>query len=252
MPASGLLPAIGAGLVGLAVGSFLGALAARWPALDRRFLVGRSTCPHCGTELAAGELVPLWSWLRQRGRCRHCGAAIGWLPLVAEFAGGAAACLAFATLAAPTAALLTGIGWWLLLSALIDAEHGRLPDVLTLPLLAGGLAAAALLPLPGLVGPVASGLGAGVGLVLFLAIDRLYRAWRGRAGLGRGDAKLLAGLGAWLGLEALPSLVLLAAVLGLVAALASGRRRADDALAFGPWLAAAGFVLLWWQFRLAA
>jgi len=252
MAAAGLLPAIAAGLVGLAVGSSLAALAARWPALDHRFLVGRSACPHCGAELATGELVPLWSWLRQRGRCRHCAAAIGWLPLVAEIAGGAIACLAFATLAPPTAALLTGIGWWLLLLALVDAEHGRLPDILTLPLLAGGLAAAALQPLPGLEGPVASGLGAGIGLALFLAIDRLYRAWRGQAGLGRGDAKLLAALGAWLGLEALPSLVLLAALLALAFALATGRRRAADALAFGPWLAAAGFVLLWWQLQLAA
>jgi leader peptidase (prepilin peptidase)/N-methyltransferase len=252
MASAGLLPALAAGLVGLAVGSFLGALAARWPTLDRRFLTGRSACPTCGTTLGAGELVPLWSWFRLGGRCRHCGAPIGWLPLAAEITAAATAALAFATLALPTAALLTGIGWWLLLLALVDAEHGRLPDLLTMPLLATGLAAAVWSPVAGLVGPLASGLGAGCGLAAFLAIGRLYRAWRGRAGLGQGDAKLLAALGAWLGFEALPSLVLVAAVSALVVVLASGRRRATDTLAFGPWLAAAGFTLFWWQLRLAA
>jgi leader peptidase (prepilin peptidase) / N-methyltransferase len=251
VPTAGLVPAIAAGLIGLVMGSFLGALAARWPDLDRHFFTGRSVCAGCGATLGAGELVPLWSWLRLHGRCRHCGAAIGWLPLAAEVAGGAVASLAFATLPLAGAALLTGIGWWLVLLALIDAEHGRLPDLLTLPLAAAGLAASLLQPVPGLVGPVASGLGAAVGLALFLAIDRLYRAWRGRAGLGRGDAKLLAGLGAWLGLAALPLLILLASLLALAAALASGRHRGTDALAFGPWLAAAGFALFWWQLRLA-
>lgn len=249
---AGLVPALAAGLIGLAVGSLLGALAARWPELDRSFLVGRSACAACGAKLGAAELVPLWSWLRQRGRCRRCGAGIGWLPLLAEGAGGAVGCLAFATLPLPSAALLTGIGWWLLLAALIDAEHGRLPDPLTLPLVAAGLAFAVLLPMPGLVGPLASGLGAGFGFALFFTVDRLYRAWRGRAGLGRGDAKLLAALGAWLGVQALPQIVLGAALLALAVALASGRRRAEDALAFGPWLATAGFALFWWQLRLAA
>ncbi len=158
-----------------------------------------------------------------------------------------AAGLAFPTLAAPAAALLTVIGWWLLLLALIDAEHGRLPDVLTLPLAATGVAAATLLPLPGLVAPCASGLGAVTGFLLFVAVDRLYRAWRGRVGLGRGDAKLLAALGAWLRLEGLAPLILLAAVAAIGLALLRGQRRGDDALAFGPWLALAGFGLFWWQ-----
>jgi len=250
VPTAGLVPAVAAGLTGLAVGSFLGALAARWPELDRRFLTGRSACATCGAELRAAELVPVWSWLRQRGRCRHCSAAIGWLPLTAELAGAAVAGLAFATLPLASAALLTGVGWWLLLLALVDAEHGRLPDLLTLPLVATGLLAALLQPVPGLALPLASGLGAVVGFLLFLAIDRLYVAWRGRSGLGRGDAKLLAGLGAWLGLAALPMVILLAALLGLAAALASGRYRATDALPFGPWLAMAGFALFWWQLRL--
>jgi leader peptidase (prepilin peptidase) / N-methyltransferase len=242
-----LLLAIAAGLCGLAVGSMLGAMAARWPRLDRHFVFGRSRCATCGATLGAAELVPLWSWLRQAGCCRHCGARIGWLPLLAEVTGGGVALLAFATLAAPSAALLTAVGWWLLLLALVDVEHGRLPDVLTLPLLLAGIAAAARLPVPGLVGLGASGLGAALGFLLFAAVGRLYLAWRGRVGLGGGDAKLLAALGAWLGLEGVAPGVLAAALLGLGFALLSGSRRAEDALAFGPWLAIAGGGLFWWQ-----
>jgi leader peptidase (prepilin peptidase) / N-methyltransferase len=242
-----LLLAIAAGLVGLAVGSMLGAMAARWQGLDRDFVLGCSRCATCGAPLAALELVPLWSWLRQGGRCRQCGARIGWLPLLAEALGGGVALLAFATLALPAALLLTVVGWWLLLLALVDAEHGRLPDVATLPLLAAGVTAAAFLPVPGLVGPVASGLGAALGFALFAGIGRLYRAWRGRVGLGLGDAKLLAALGAWVGLEGLPLVILAAALLALGFALFSGLRRAEDALAFGPWLALAGLGTFWWQ-----
>ena len=239
--------ALAAGFCGLAVGSMLGAMAARWPSLDRDFVLGRSRCRACGATLRADELVPLWSWLRQAGRCRHCGARIGWLPLLAEVAGGGVALLAFSTLAAPGAVLLTVVGWWLLLLAFVDAEHGRLPDVLTLPLLVMGLAAAAMLPVPGLVGLGPAGLGAALGFVLFAAVGRLYLAWRGRVGLGGGDAKLLAALGAWLGLEGLAPVILTAALLALGFALLSGLKRREDALAFGPWLALAGGGLFWWQ-----
>ncbi len=230
----------------------LGAMAARWPNLDRDFVLGRSRCATCGATLAARELVPLWSWLRQTGRCRHCGARIGWLPLLAEVAAGGVALLAFSTLATPSAALLTAVGWWLLLLALVDAEHGRLPDLLTLPLLVTGLAAAAMLPVPGLVGLAASGLGAVLGFLSFAAVGRLYLAWRGRVGLGGGDAKLLAALGAWVGVDGLAPVILGAALLALGFALRSGLRRAEDALAFGPWLAIAGGGLFWWQLSAAS
>jgi prepilin signal peptidase PulO-like enzyme (type II secretory pathway) len=105
--------------------------------------------------------------------------------------------------------LATLLGWWLLVLALVDAEHGRLPDVLTLPLLALGLAAAALAPLPGLASPLDSALGAASGFLVFYLVARLYAAWRGRPGLGLGDAKLLAALGAWLGVAGLAPLILI-------------------------------------------
>jgi leader peptidase (prepilin peptidase) / N-methyltransferase len=247
-----LLTVAMSGLVGLVVGSFLGALAARWPALDRSFILGRSRCAACGASLGWRETVPLWSWLRQRGRCRQCNAAIGWLPLLAEVAAAAIVVIAWATLAPAAAMLATLLGWWLLLLALVDAEHGRLPDVLTLPLLALGLAAAALAPLPGLASPLDSALGAALGFLVFYLVARLYAAWRGRPGLGLGDAKLLAALGAWLGVAGLAPLILTAALAGLGVALASGKRRPEDAIAFGPCLALAGGGLLWWRLLVAA
>lgn len=239
----------------------LGAAAARWPSLGLDFVHGRSRCRACGATLGASDLVPLWSWFRRAGRCRHCGARIGWLPLLAEAAGGLVALAAFATLGLEGAVLMTGVGWWLLLLALVDAEHGRLPDSLTLPLLVAGLALAALASQPGPVGAMlaglgvaglaAAGLGAGLGYLLFTAVGGLYRVWRGRVGLGGGDTKLLAALGAWLGPEGLAPLVLGAALLALGFALATGRRQANDALAFGPWLALAGGGLFWWQLWIA-
>ncbi len=240
------------GLVGAALGSFLGATAARWPTLDRHFLLGRSRCPACGSQLGAAETVPVWSWLRQGGSCRHCGAAIGWEPLLAELLGGLIALVAALSLPPLTALLLAGVALWLLLLALIDIEHGRLPDILTLPLACLGIGAALAAPIPGVVQPIDSLAGAVLGYGLLFATARLYAAWRGREGLGLGDAKLLAALGAWLGVDDLALVILGGALAALVFALVTGRRQADDSLAFGPWLALAGGGLLWWRLLEAA
>ncbi len=188
--------------------------------------------------------MPVWSWLAQGGRCRHCGARIGWQPLLAELAGAGIGAAAFAFLAPAPALLLAVIGWWVLLLALIDTAHGRLPDVLTLPLAAAGPLAAALAPLPGLAPPMDGLLGAVLGFALFWAIGRLYARWRGREGLGLGDAKLLAAAGAWLGPAGLAPTLLLAATTALGAAWLTGRRKAGDAIAFGPFLALALWLLL--------
>lgn len=246
-----MLPVVAA-LLGAAVGSCLAALASRWPRLDRGFALGRSRCESCGTQLAARDLVPLWSWLRLGGRCRQCGATIGALPLLAELAAAGIAATAVATLEPDAALLFTLVGWWLLLLALIDAHHGRLPDRLTLPLAALGAAAAALLPGTALVTPLDSLAGALLGYGLFRGVAFLYRRWRGRDGLGGGDAKLLAALGAWLGLDGIAPVILIGATLALGFAIARGLRRGEEAIAFGPWLAAAGTLLLWWRLLAAA
>ena len=195
-------------------------------------------------------MVPLLSLLLQRGRCRACGARLSWFYPAVEVAALAVALMAWWRLPGPEVGWLWAscvLGWALLALAWIDARHFRLPDALTLPLIpAGLLATQALAPAAVLDHAVA----ALAGYASFALVAAGYRRWRGRAGLGAGDAKLLASCGAWLGLEALPMLVLLAALLGLAMALAlawrQGRLRGDMAVPFGPALALACWLLWLW------
>jgi len=129
---------------------------------------------------------------------------------------------------------------WLAWASMIDAKHLILPDYLTLPLIPLGLLLVRWQP-PDLTDRLT---GACLGFAVFAAIGALYRRLRGRDGLGLGDAKLLAGAGAWVGWQGLPSVVLIAALLGLVWALIT-RARSDRQLPFGPFLAL-GFWLVWW------
>lgn len=230
-------------LLGACVGSFLATLARRAPEGWRGMAWGRSRCPTCRHPLAAVELVPLLSWLRQRGRCRHCGGTISpWYPGV-EAAAAAIGGLAAALLPPAEAAAAALLGWWLLALATIDLVAWILPDRLTLPLIAAGLLLAfagegAGLPAPAT--PASALAGAALGYLSLAAIAWGYRKLRGREGLGLGDAKLFAAAGAWLGAERLPIVLLTAALIGLAqAALARTRLRADTAVPFGPALAAA-------------
>ena len=230
------------------VGSFLGVLVLRLPA-GRPVAMARSACDRCGTVLGARDLVPLASYVLLRGRCRHCGAPIGRLAPAIELAALLAASVSLAawTLRGGTDGPLPPawlwasclLGWDLLALACIDWRCHRLPDPLTLPLLLAGLAACAWLQPGRLAGHAAA---AAAGYAAFRLIALAYRRLRGRDGLGAGDAKLLAAGGAWLGIAALPTLVLLAALATLAAALAAGRRR-TDAVPFGPGLAAATWAL---------
>jgi leader peptidase (prepilin peptidase) / N-methyltransferase len=227
------------------IGSFLGVVATRLPARED-FLWSRSRCDACGHALGALEMVPLVSHLALRGECRHCRAAIG-----LHHPGFELAALAVAATAAPFAA--TGVqlwagcvlGWTLLVLAWIDLRHMRLPDAITWPLALLGLGATALLDPAALVDHA---LGVVAGFGGFRLVSLAYRRLRGREGLGRGDACLLGAAGAWVGWQALPSLVLAAAVLGLLwaaaARLAGHAVGRDTALPFGPFLAA-GLWLLW-------
>lgn len=215
------------------VGSFLGVLVDRLPR-GESVALDRSRCRGCGRALGPLELVPVVSWLVQRGRCRGCGCRIpAWLPgieLAALAVAGWAVAVVPEALALPSAVL----GWALLALSAIDARTGFLPERLTLPLLAGGLAVNAWIaggvPVDALVGAVA-------GWGLFAAIIVAYRAWRGRDGMGWGDATLLAVGGAWTGWAGLPGTVLVAGLAGLAGALAAGIRRPDAAVPFGPALA---------------
>ncbi len=229
-------------LVAPFIGSFLGVVIRRLPA-GRGIARGRSMC-ECGERaLAPAELVPLASFCLLRGRCRRCGRSLPYFYPAVELS--ALLVPASAALAAPSAGaawfwLGALLGWTLLALAWIDYETWRLPDALTLPLVAAGLAAA-WWDDPAMLGPRAAGAAAGyLGLRL---LGAAYRRLRGREGLGQGDAKLLAACGAWAGIAALPAILLAAALLGLLTAavrrLAGERLGAGSAIQFGPCLAAA-------------
>jgi leader peptidase (prepilin peptidase)/N-methyltransferase len=224
-------------LLGLAVGSFVATLALRWPRGEG--MSGRSRCDGCGATLGVAELVPLLAFLVQRGRCRRCGAAIDRRHPAIEAA--AALIGAAALLAVPGPPGLAGalLGWMLLALFVLDLEHYWLPDALTLPLLALGLL---LGPAPFEARLLAAALGGGAMLAVLLG----FRALSGRDGMGLGDVKLTAALGAWLSPERLPTLILLAALMGLALAALLGWRRGRAAarrVPFGACLAAAGFAL---------
>lgn len=238
-----------AGLVlGAIAGSFVATILIRWPD-GRSALAGRSSCDSCGRPLGAGELVPLLSWAAMRGRCRGCGEAIDPRHVLIELA--AASIGAVALLVLPIAAALATalLGWWLLLLAALDVEHHWLPDRLTLPLIPLGLLVAWLGVGPPLAGRA---IGAAAGYASLAMIALAYRRLRGREGLGGGDPKLLAAIGAWLGWQQLPLVLLGAGVVGLAALLlrrARGERvAATDRLPLGALMA----LVAWPVWLLAA
>ena len=247
----------------LAIGSFLNVVIARLPArlqgqwdavpddssgqVPPGISRPRSHCPACRHTLPWRENIPLVSYAMLRGQCSACGVAISLrYPLVEALTAVASVIvtwklgLEWQTLAA---LLLT---WTLIALAFIDLEHLLLPDRLTLPLLSAGLlvnAAAGFTDLQSaLVGAVA-------GYGVLWAVYHGYRLLTGREGFGYGDFKLLAALGAWLGWQLLPLIVLLAAVVGtLIGTLLifARRHQSHQPLPFGPYLAAAGWIALLW------
>jgi leader peptidase (prepilin peptidase) / N-methyltransferase len=230
-------------LVAPLVGSFLGVIVRRVPeGLPIAWV--RSRCEWCGAQLRAHDLLPILSWLAAKGRCRYCHHTLGWFYPGIELAAVAVALAAVLFDGGQGAWLDCLLGWWLLTLGWIDARCWLLPDVLTLPLVVVGLVAAALFDLEQLTDRA---LGAALGYLSLLAVAALYRALRGRDGLGRGDAKLLAASGAWLGASALPQAILLAALSALAAAgclwLAGAKLGAHSALPFGPFLALATWLL---------
>lgn len=255
-------------LLGLLVGSFLNVVIHRLPRmLDREWreqcawlesreappappynlVHPRSSCPHCGHLIAWYENVPLLSWLFLRGKCSQCGAPISArYPLVEVFTGflfGIAAWhwgFGAQTLAAWV--LLTG----LIALTFIDLDTHLLPDNVTLPLAWIGL----LVNLNGIFAPLGEAVvGAVAGYLSLWAVFHLFRLLTGKEGMGFGDFKLLAALGAWLGWKMLLPIVLCAslagALIGVALILFAGHDRAKP-IPFGPWLALGGLVALFW------
>jgi leader peptidase (prepilin peptidase) / N-methyltransferase len=231
-------------IAGPFVGSFLGVLAERLPA-GRPVIFARSACDHCGHRLGAAELLPLLSWAVQRGRCRACGATIDWILPAIELAALLVPLWASLPEDAPPVWISALLGWALLCLATIDARYFLLPDELTLPLIVAGPLAALVLAPDRLSADL---IGAAVGFLAFLTLRYAYRRWRGREGLGFGDVKLAAVVGAWVGWDGIPSVVLIAAVAGLAVAAVSALRGAalarDSEVPFGTYLCL-GLWLVW-------
>jgi leader peptidase (prepilin peptidase)/N-methyltransferase len=203
------------GVLGLLIGSFLATLLIRWPKGEPA-LAGRSRCDACGAVLGPADLIPIVSWLIRRGRCRACGVPIDPRHLAIELAAGMIGLVAMLSHPLPLALVTAGLGWWLLLVAALDVETEWLPDLLTLPLILLGLAAA----WAGFGPPLVERLwGAGIGWASLEAIRQIYRLSRGRDGMGGGDPKLFAAAGAWVGVWNLPVTLLSAGLLGIGAAL---------------------------------
>ena len=234
-------------LAGPFAGSVLGVFVRRLP-VGRPVALARSACEDCGRVLGAAELIPVVSYVWLRGRCAGCGARIAPQHLAVELAATALAGWAAAAGGGGPQLWATSLfGWGLLALAWIDWQHFRLPDVLTLPLLLAGLGATAWLDPAGLT---QHALAAALGYGLFRLVAVSYRRVRGRAGLGEGDAKLMAALGAWVGVPGISPVLLIGALLGLAYGtirLALRRVPAGAAIPFGPFLAAGAWLTrLYW------
>jgi leader peptidase (prepilin peptidase)/N-methyltransferase len=225
------------------IGSFLSVVVTRLTK-GETVVAGRSACDACGHTLGALDLLPLASYALLRGKCRHCGAPIDPVHPAMEVGALAVAVWAALTMGGWVLVATCVYGWMLLALSAIDLRDGLLPDVLTLPLLAIGLGVSYAID-PALLRDHA--IGAVAGFVVFALLAYLYRRLRGREGMGLGDAKLLAAEGAWVGWIGLPTIILFAAVIGLVGALVLSRRgkglAATDRLPFGPALAFAGWLV---------
>jgi leader peptidase (prepilin peptidase) / N-methyltransferase len=241
---------IGGAILGSLFGSFIAALVIRWPD-GRSVISGRSVCDACGHGLGAVELIPIVSALCQRGKCRHCGAAIDRLHLAIELAAAVVGSVAFGV--SPGLAGLAGaiFGWILIALIALDVAHYWLPDKLTLPLLMVGLG----IGFAGISPPLVDRIwGAAGGYLSLAAIAFAYRRVRRRDGLGGGDPKLLGAIGAWLGWQALPMVLLGGSGVGLLYVLFRSLQgkpmTATDRLPLGALMALAAFPLwIWHSYR---
>lgn len=255
------------GVLGLLVGSFLNVVIHRLPKMLERqwaadcadlagqppkeeppfnLVVPRSRCPHCGHAIRWYENVPVLSWLALRGKCSQCKAAIGVRYPVVELVSGA-----FFALCAWRWGLTPQAGAWAAFAALlvclflIDMDTQILPDDLNYLLLWLGLVAAAV----GWTVPLHAAVwGAVVGYLAFWSIFQLFKLATGKEGMGYGDFKLLAALGAWLGVKYLLAIILLSsvvgAVIGIVLLVVGRLANKEVPMPFGPYLAGAGLLTL--------
>ncbi|MGE0080929.1 MAG: A24 family peptidase [Thiohalomonadaceae bacterium] len=256
-------------VLGLAIGSFLNVVIYRLPVMLNRtwqnqcaelaggeaavadepfnLAVPGSTCPHCGHRIRPWENIPVLSYVLQRGRCTGCGGKISLRYPVIE---------SVTALLTAAVAWHFGFGWqglagmtltWALIAlTMIDFDHQLLPDDIALPMLWLGL----LLSLFGVFVDTTDALiGAMAGYLSLWSVYHLFRLLTGKEGMGYGDFKLLALLGAWLGWKMLPLIILLSSLVGAVVGITLILVRGHDRnvpIPFGPYLAAAGWLALMW------
>lgn len=263
-------------VLGLLIGSFLNVVIYRLPImLDRQWradcaeltaspasapaapfnlVVPRSACPACHAPIRALHNIPLLSYLALRARCASCKVRISArYPAVEALCGVLTALVVYRFGFGPATACALLVTWYLIALTFIDLDHQLLPDSLTLPLLwlgllaslAGWASSAHSLP----VGPVKAIAGAVLGYVSLWAVYHVFRLLTGKEGMGYGDFKLLAALGAWLGWHLLLPTVLLAALVGAltgIVLIALRRHQRGVPIPFGPFLAAAGWIVMMW------
>lgn len=254
-------------LFGLLLGSFLNVVIHRLPIMLERewqaeyqppaadapaperydLVVPRSRCPHCGHAITALENVPILSYLALRGRCSACHARISPRYMTVEALTG----LLSGIVAWHFGFGLEALGalcftWALVALSSIDVEKQLLPDRITLPLLWLGLLFNLLGAFTDLRAAVIGAMG---GYLSLWGIYHVFKRLTGKEGMGYGDFKLYAALGAWLGWQHLPLVILLAALMGIVvgiALMASKRLQQGTPIPFGPFLAASGWITLMW------
>ena len=257
---------VAAAIIGLLIGSFLNVVIYRLPLMMQReidnylaqengqtlphverfnLLMPRSRCPQCGVPIAFWQNIPLLGYLLLRGHCGHCQTRISWRYPAVELLSAILSIVVVAQFGlGPKGAAALLLVYFLLALSVIDARTQLLPDHLTLPLLWLGL----IINLHGLFAALPDAvIGAAAGYLVLWSIYWVHRLISGREGIGFGDFKLFAALGAWLGWQVLPLLLLLASCMAAVigfALLLSGRHTRHQSLPFGPYLALAGGLML--------
>lgn len=265
-PSHQMLPAVSAGIFGLLIGSFLNVVIHRIPKMMQResdnyvahesgkplphtdrynLMAPRSACPHCGHRIGALENIPVISYLAIGGKCVKCRAAISMRYPLVELLTGVLSALTVWHFGSGLAGLASlGFIWLLIALTFIDADTQLLPDDLTFLLLWSGL----LVNLNGTFVPLQDAvIGAAAGYLSLWSVYWLFKLATGKEGMGYGDFKLLAALGAWLGWKMLPLIILLSSLVGALVGISLiifVKRSRENPIPFGPYLAVAGFIAL--------
>ena len=283
---SPVLDAALAGVLGLLVGSFLNVVIHRLPIMMERewqaqaeeilganayepprlesttpapynLVIPRSACPKCGAQITALQNIPVVSYLVLGGACANCGTRISIrYPLIELLTGVLSAAVAWKFGVSWYCGAALVLTWALVALSAIDFDHQLLPDDITLPLLWIGLLLSLAPTIPAFGLPVSSGdsiLGAIAGYVSLWSVYKLFKGLTGKEGMGYGDFKLFAALGAWFGWQMLLVIILLSASAGAVVGVALVMLRGRDRnipIPFGPYLAVAGWIALMWGDRL--